>query len=174
MLATAIRSPSYLSFEYDLYHYDIIPERVYVFISATYNTHRTKMYNTPFGTFTYRDSPKEAFHWGVTYHEENGHSCWIAEPVKAICDKLYINRRSRTTGNWKSSCSMIRGWMRMLSPVWTGRMSGCWRIRIIAETSQGWQVISKGPMTVDVLLKRDETIRRGRIPVLLFHNSLLG
>lgn len=90
MLATAIHSPSYLSFEYALYHYDIIPERVYVFTSATYNTHRTKMYNTPFGTFTYRDSPKEAFHWGVTYHEENGHSCWIAEPVKAICDELYI------------------------------------------------------------------------------------
>lgn len=174
MLATAIRSPSYLSIEYAPYHYDIIPERVYVFTSATYNTHRTKMYNTPFGTFTYRDSPKEAFHLGVTYHEENGHSCWIAEPVKAICDELYIKP---PVSNYRELEELMFDDPRMDEDVVSGldgRMSGCWRICIIAETSQGWQVISKGPMTVDVLLKRDEGKRRGRIPVLLFHNSLLG
>lgn len=90
LLATAIRSPSYLSFEYALSVHGIIPEAVRVYTSATWNTHRTKTYHTPFGTFTYRDSPKAAFHLGVEFFMENDRSYRLAEPVKAVCDELYI------------------------------------------------------------------------------------
>ena len=88
-LAGSIYGPSYLSFEFALSYHSIIPEVVYQFTSATFEKKRQKQYTTPYGTFTYRDVPSEAYPYGVELHEENGYGFQIASPEKAICDQLY-------------------------------------------------------------------------------------
>lgn len=89
-LAELIYGPSYLSFDYALAVYLLIPEAVYnTYTSATFNKNKTKQYQNHFGTFTYRDIPAEVYPLGVLLHEENGYSYQIATPEKALCDKLY-------------------------------------------------------------------------------------
>ncbi len=48
-----------------------------------------KKYETPFGTFTYRDVPSEAFPLGLRLVQEGEYFYRIAEPEKALCDQLY-------------------------------------------------------------------------------------
>src|SRR5665648_766325 len=50
---------------------------------------KKKHYTTPYGTFTYRDVPSEAYPIGIVLHSENGYGFQIASPEKAICDQLY-------------------------------------------------------------------------------------
>ena len=89
-LAGRIYGPSYLSFDFALYVYSLIPEAVYnTYTSATFDKHKTKKYQNQFGVFTYRDIPTEAYPLGVLIVEENGYSYQIATPEKALCDKLY-------------------------------------------------------------------------------------
>ncbi|MDD2371305.1 MAG: hypothetical protein PHQ32_04815 [Firmicutes bacterium] len=88
-LAPIIYGPSYLSFEFALSYYSLIPETVYNFTSATFEKKKAKQYDTPFGTFTYRDVPSEAYPLGIILHSENGYGFQIASPEKAICDQLY-------------------------------------------------------------------------------------
>lgn len=89
-LAGRIYGPSYLSFEYALSFYSLIPEAVHqTFTSATFQKRRSKKYHNDFGTFLYRDVPAKVFHLGIVLHEENGYSYQIATPEKALCDELY-------------------------------------------------------------------------------------
>lgn len=88
-LAGSIYGPSYLSFEFALSYYNLIPEAVYTFTSATYDKKKKKKFETPFGTFTYRDVPKEVYPLGVELVREGEYSYWIASPEKALCDVLY-------------------------------------------------------------------------------------
>lgn len=89
-LAGRIYGPSYLSFDYALYIYSLIPEAVYkTYTSATFGKRKTKKYQNHFGTFTYRDIPAVVYPLGVLIHEENSYSYQIATPEKALCDKLY-------------------------------------------------------------------------------------
>jgi hypothetical protein len=89
-LAGSIYGPSYLSFEFALGFHSLIPEAVYQFTAATFEKKRHKQYETPYGIFTYRDVPSEAYPYGVELHEENGYGFQIASPEKALCDQLYI------------------------------------------------------------------------------------
>jgi len=88
-LASYIYGPSYLSFDYALSYYGLIPERVSIYTSATFNKRKTKTYSTPFGTYIYKDIPKSAFPMDVKAVEENHYVYFIASKEKAICDKLY-------------------------------------------------------------------------------------
>ncbi len=88
-LAASIYAPSYLSFEYALAFYSLIPEAVYVFTSATFEKKRIKKYNTPFGLFTFRDIPSEVYPYGINVFEEGNYVYQIASPEKAVCDQLY-------------------------------------------------------------------------------------
>jgi predicted transcriptional regulator of viral defense system len=89
LLAGSIYGPSYLSFEFALSYHGLIPEAVYTFTSATYDKKKKKKFETPFGTFTYRDVPKEVYSLGVGLVHEGNYSYWIALPEKALCDMLY-------------------------------------------------------------------------------------
>jgi hypothetical protein len=51
-LANLIYGPSYVSLEYALSHHGLIPERVETVTSVT--TRRSRDFDTPFGTFSYR------------------------------------------------------------------------------------------------------------------------
>lgn len=90
-LAQFIYGPSYLSFDYVLHIQGLIPEMVYnTFTCATYNKRKIKTYTNYFGTFIYRDVPKEVFNLGINVLIDGQYSYQVATPEKAICDKLYI------------------------------------------------------------------------------------
>ena len=89
LLAASIYGPSYLSFEYALAHYGLIPEAVHQFTSASFDKKRAKQFETPFGVFSYRDVPEEAFPYGIQPLIENGYGFRLATPEKALCDELY-------------------------------------------------------------------------------------
>lgn len=89
LLAGSICNPSYVSFEYALAHYGMIPEAVYTITCATYLKSKRKQFSTPFGNFTYCDVPSQVYPLGVRYCEEGGYCYLIATPEKALCDELY-------------------------------------------------------------------------------------
>ncbi len=89
-LAQFIYGPSYLSFDYVLHVQGLIPEAVYnTFTCATFNKRKTKIHTNYFGTFIYRDVPKEVFHLGVEAFVDGTYSYQVATVEKALCDKLY-------------------------------------------------------------------------------------
>ena len=89
LLAGSIYGPSYISFEYALGFYGMIPEAVYTITSATFEKKKKKKYETAFGTFTYRDVPSDAFPLNIRLIQEGSYFYRIAEPEKALCDQLY-------------------------------------------------------------------------------------
>lgn len=90
LLAGSIYGPSYISFEYALSHHGLIPEAVYTITCASFEKKKKKKYDTPFGTFTYRDVPSDVFPLGLEVVHEGEYFYRIATPEKALCDKLYI------------------------------------------------------------------------------------
>ena len=89
LLAGSIYGPSYLSFDFALSWYGLIPEAVYAFTSATFEKKKAKRYETAFGVFLYRDVPSEVFPLEIRLKKEGDYWYWIASPEKALCDKLY-------------------------------------------------------------------------------------
>ncbi len=89
LLAGSIYGPSYLSFDFALSYYGLIPEKVTAFTSATCNKKKKKSYDNQFGTFLYRDVPVAVYPLGVNIIEEREYVYQIATPEKALCDKLY-------------------------------------------------------------------------------------
>lgn len=89
LLAPVIYGPSYLSFEFALSHYGLIPEAVRAFTSATFGKRKIKSYENAFGRFTYRDVPAEVYPLCVEQVQEGGYAYFIASPEKALCDKLW-------------------------------------------------------------------------------------
>ena len=90
-VANRLYTPSYVSFEYALSYYELIPERVYEVTSAT--LHAKKLFETPLGRFSYRPIPLEAYALGVDWVDDeiNGGK-FIATPEKALCDKIRGDR----------------------------------------------------------------------------------
>lgn len=89
LLAGSIYGPSYISFDYALSYHGLIPEAVYTVTCATFEKKKKKCYETPFGTFTYRDVPSAAFPLELMLIQEGDYFYRIANPEKALCDKLY-------------------------------------------------------------------------------------
>jgi predicted transcriptional regulator of viral defense system len=89
LLASSIYGPSYISFEFALSYYGLIPERVTTITCATLNKKKKKQYNTNFGVFTYRDIPPLAYPEEIILVTEGEYTYQIATCEKALCDKLY-------------------------------------------------------------------------------------
>lgn len=90
MLANILYGPSYLSFEYALSYYGMIPERVTVYTSATRNKRRKKEFQNQFGVYTYQDVPAAVYPYGYTRVEAEPYPFLIADREKALCDELSI------------------------------------------------------------------------------------
>lgn len=88
-VAASILSPSYLSFDWALSYYGIIPERVEAITSASFGVRKNKTFINKLGRFEYSDIPESAFSEGLTYIESDGYVVKIATKEKAICDSLY-------------------------------------------------------------------------------------
>lgn len=87
-LASSILSPSYLSFDWALSYYGLIPEKVFSITSASLNIKKNKMFINKFGRFEYSDIPAAAFSEGLSYLENGDYVVKIATKEKAICDSL--------------------------------------------------------------------------------------
>lgn len=88
ILANIIYNPSYISFEYALNYYGLIPERVDIITSATFNKNKNRVYETELGVFEYRYLSKSVYPYGIVRVEENGEPFLIASKEKALCDTL--------------------------------------------------------------------------------------
>jgi hypothetical protein len=88
ILANLIYGPSYISLEYALSHYDLIPDRVKTITSIT--SKRNKVFNTPVGDFTYSYVPKRLYSIGLRRVQiDSKRGFIIASQEKAIMDLLY-------------------------------------------------------------------------------------
>ena len=96
ILANTIYGPSYLSLQYALAHYGLIPEGVTEVTSVSLT--RGKRFETPVGRFSYHAVPERAFGIGVDQLAmEKGASCLMATREKALADTLYLTRALRLT-----------------------------------------------------------------------------
>jgi hypothetical protein len=92
-IANAIVSPSYVSMEYALGWYGIVPESVFTVTSVT--TGRTGVRDTPFGRFAYRHV-QPSFLWGYDLVPVSSGPpalrahAYVATPEKALLDLLYF------------------------------------------------------------------------------------
>ncbi|MBK5215613.1 MAG: hypothetical protein JJE53_02285 [Candidatus Pacebacteria bacterium] len=87
LIANKLREPSYISTDYALQYYSLIPEAVFLRTSIT--TKKTSAIKSPIGNFNYR-SIKENLFFGYTIKGQENHKFKIAEPEKAILDLLYL------------------------------------------------------------------------------------
>ncbi len=88
LLASSILSPSYLSFDWALSFYGLIPEKVFSITSASLGIRKSKTYENLFGRYEYSDIPSGAFSEGLTYLEKDEYIVKLAMKEKAICDSL--------------------------------------------------------------------------------------
>jgi hypothetical protein len=88
-LAPVVYGPSYISFQSALAIWNLIPERVPVMISASFNKNKDKAYHTPLGEFRYLYLPNTVYPYGIQLQKENGMGYLIASPEKALCDMVY-------------------------------------------------------------------------------------
>ncbi len=98
LLSASIYGPSYLSFDFALSYYRLIPEKVFNYTSATFGKNKKKKFTNNFGTFLYRDVPKNVYHLGICLKTEGNYTYQIATKEKALCDKLYT---LKTLNNFK-------------------------------------------------------------------------
>lgn len=90
LIANVCYNPSYISFEYALSYYGIIPEYVSTYTSATYGKKNNKFYSLKDASFEYKSIPNSVFFKGITIRRnQKGFSYKIASKEKALCDLLY-------------------------------------------------------------------------------------
>ena len=88
VLANMIYGPSYVSQDFALSFYDLIPERVMTVTSMT--TGRRKEFNTPCGNFSYEHLAPRFYMHGIRRVEiDGGRAYLIANPEKAIIDRIW-------------------------------------------------------------------------------------
>ena len=88
LLASSILSPSYLSFDWALSYYGLIPEKVIAITSASMGLRKNKTFVNAFGRYEYSDIPSQVFSEGLNYLEDGEYTVKIATKEKAICDSL--------------------------------------------------------------------------------------
>ena len=87
LIANVLYQPSYLSLEWALSFYSIIPEVIYPITSVT--TKPTREFNVLNRVFFYQTIKKEAF-TGYFINQSGDGSFLIATPEKALADYLYF------------------------------------------------------------------------------------
>ncbi len=103
LLANVCYSPSYISFEYALSYYGLIPEYVSNITSATYKKKNNKIYDINKLCLIYNCIPEKAFYYGIVFkNNEEGIKFKIACKEKALCDVLYIKYPVRSIKDLKT------------------------------------------------------------------------
>lgn len=95
LLANLIYGPSFISLDYALSFYGLIPEKVKTVTSITNG--RSRSFDTPIGRFSYTQISKERFSFGFEI-KNSGQGNWlITEPLKTLADKVWSDKRFRPT-----------------------------------------------------------------------------
>ncbi len=84
-VANKLYYPSYVSLEWALSYYQLIPERVCTLTSVS--TRKTALFTNTLGNFSYQKIKTEFFYG---FNEQN--SALIASPEKALIDFFYFNK----------------------------------------------------------------------------------
>lgn len=87
-IAFNLYQPSYVSLEWALSKYGLIPEMVYNITSITTKTSRS--FKNKFGIFIFKRIRKELF-FGYNKINKDGQVYLMAEPEKALFDYIYLN-----------------------------------------------------------------------------------
>lgn len=90
VLANMIFGPSYVSLEYALSYYGMIPERVEVVTSICFK--KKKLYVTPFGKFEYRQILRSFYGYGIELVQNESGNFLIASKERAIVDLIYFHQ----------------------------------------------------------------------------------
>lgn len=90
VLSGLIYGPSYVSLETALSHYGLIPERVEEITCVT--SKRTKLFRTPLGRYRYWPVNERVFSCGMRLEPAKGGTWLLAEPEKALCDRIALIR----------------------------------------------------------------------------------
>lgn len=97
LVANYIYGPSYISLQYALRFYGLIPERVYTVTSMT--TRHSRVFCNSLGRFEYVHVDEKAFPIGVRAVTMDNATFLIASPEKALCDLIanisHLNLRYR-------------------------------------------------------------------------------
>lgn len=103
VIANICYNPSYISFEYALSYYGVIPEFVSTFTSATFGKKNNKIYHMKDCTFDYRSVPEEVFPMGILIMKNSKDISYkIASKEKALCDLLYSKYPVRSIKDLKT------------------------------------------------------------------------
>lgn len=94
-IANLLYGPSYLSFEWALSYYGMIPEGVYVMTSAAAT--KSKSFTTPLGTFDYHYLSHSRYAIGIDQKENFAGRFLIATPEKALADLIHFKSRNLET-----------------------------------------------------------------------------
>ena len=90
-LANLIYGPSYVSLDYALSHRGLIPERVETVTSVT--TRRSRVFDTPFGTFSYCVLSGRRYAVSVILETAGKTTFLVASAEKALADKVWTDKR---------------------------------------------------------------------------------
>ena len=96
-IANQLVSPSYVSTEYALFFYGLIPEKVEDITSVT--TKKTTLIRNSFGIFRYQHLDTDCFMGFEQIEEKGSLYFFIATPEKAIVDFLYLNLSNFKVGD---------------------------------------------------------------------------
>lgn len=95
LLANLIYGPSVISGDFILSGAGLIPEQVKIITSIT--TGRSRSFDTPVGKYAYKQLSKERFSFGIAINRANGAQYFTANPLKALADKIWLDKRFKPT-----------------------------------------------------------------------------
>jgi len=95
MLANLIYGPSYISLDFALSFWGLIPERVETITSIS--NKRNKLFKTPVGKFTYKYINDNIFYKGIMIQANSNGSYMIATREKALCDSIALLKDIKKT-----------------------------------------------------------------------------
>lgn len=90
-VANLLYGPSYISFEWALSYYKMIPEGVYVVTSSS--AAKSRLFNTPVGVFDYTYLSHHRYAIGIDQKENAAGRFLIATPEKALADLIHLKSK---------------------------------------------------------------------------------
>ncbi|MBT9587814.1 hypothetical protein IV102_31050 [bacterium] len=94
VLANLVYGPSYVSLDFALSRYGLIPERVEDVTSVT--TGEKKVFTTPLGVFSYQPLAVRRYAQGIRWTVDGDVHYLIASPEKALVDKVWTDKRFKS------------------------------------------------------------------------------
>jgi predicted transcriptional regulator of viral defense system len=140
LLANQIYTPSYLSFHWAFGYYDLIPEYVSLYTSAT--TRGPRLFENEFGRFQYKHIKADCF-TGYQTVKIDGQNVLIAVPEKALLDLWHLENAEWTTERMASmrfqslemvSLKKLKKYAAMFNSPRISRAVANWQVYVQAET----------------------------------------